>query len=334
MQSYYYINNINSNTVNNNKYVYIDSINLDIKMKSNMWTVDVREFIYSNSFLPNNVFETDFVFPFCTIKNVQLVNTKQDVILNQDNLIEYDGSFTMDADVNHFLENEIKDLNLAITCNTYLDNNVLSSISIETGKENLEGFCDELNGETKQLSFPYFNSVAISSERNIPLISEVNVDTKSGYSFVSSSVFVKPYTQFKDEAVDKILNLSSEGQITINQISSTISFDVNEKPCSFTLVEDNCRTTNDGDLCFNEKIIFDENTFTFEKYKNGINGFYIPFASHGMIENKITLSDCNNDLLTINVEQNFSFSSCNSKIEMEDATYDNKNKSIEEVYHD
>jgi len=338
MQSYYSINPLIKSFINTeNKYIYLSSVNGKINLENNIWDFNLKTYIYTNSFLPDNIYEANITLPFSKISDVQLIKTTNNFdIEGQNNLDEYECDFQVDIASSNLLSSIVTSINIPISINYFMNADVLSNISIMSDALNIAEFSNELQNSTKKMNFNYFNSIEVTSNICFPFPNTIKIDSENGYSYVGNTLQIHPNTDYSNNLISSIASISSSN-IYIQQISSIVSYNVSGKSSSFSFIDNTKKQINDEQtLLINNKYIYSSCINSFIENNNSVWGIWFTNGGSGNIQNIVKISDENSNVLTIAIKNKFDFKTCLglSKINLKKDTFELDNGFLEEVYND
>jgi len=338
MQSCYSINQlIKTNTNIENKYVFISSVNGEIKLSNNIWDISLNTYIYTNSFLPDNIYEADITLPFAKISNVQLIKTKNNFdIEQQNNLDEYSCEFQVDIANSNLLSSTVTSLNIPIVVSYFLNSNVLSSTPISADSSTINGFKNELESSTKKMSFNYFNTVEVTNNKYVPFPNKIKIDSENGFSYVGEQLYLYPTKSYEENLISDIVDISSTN-ICVTQVSSIVNYNVSGKSSSFSSIDKTENKINGKQkLSINGKYKYSASNNSFIEDINGENGLWFVNGGFGDIESIVKIEDQHSNVLTIHIKNNFNFqnSLSLSNIELKKDEFKLDENFIEEVYYD
>ena len=315
----YNIEQLSGNTVNNYRYVYVDSVDGNLTMHDNRWLIDLSFYIAMGGNLPMNMLNTSITLPYATISAISLNYNPYSSIpsfVRQPNICKvYQASINIDTSGNKFFEQQISNYDMYLLFSFNYDPEIISKTTFNNESSETNNFLNEWILQKQSLHFNYSNYLKFTNL-------EGWFDNSNQYYLISSSdggysnqsvIYYKMNNECDElkKPITYLLTLQTKESVTITNYRVNFYYSVGNETKIHEYHYENKDILPIIDTCdINLNVITAYDDITKDVTTNliGNKGFYIPIRSAGYYE-VITQIAQNNNIKTYCFHKNFSFSS-------------------------
>lgn len=302
--SNYQIKHLVNNPINDNKFIYIDSIDGNLVIKNNKWFFDLNYYVIDNATLPPNIFNACLELPFADIKDIQLLYVASGNIpswvTQKENCKIYKSTFSIDTNESKFFDQILTKYLMYLQFSFDINTNVVNNSSIDVTQSDLDSFILEWNLIHQTLSFDFSNFVDLNDDGGVfGNGNQYYLNSKTGYSISENNISYQLNENLSDRtfAINNLLTLKTSSPFLINKIITKFHYSIEDVQGINTYEN----TNNDliyvydtYDIEFNKKTLYDEAKNEVVDSLNGVEGFYIPKKSNGYFEVLVTITQNEN----------------------------------------
>jgi len=318
----YYIKQIPNNKFNKYKYGYLDHMETLINMKDHYWNFAMELYCADNSSLPLNTLTLDMQLPYQTVSNVQFnlasdqTGVKDKVVYNIDYAKKYIANFNVDISQNEFLKQKLSNAKIDINLQMQIDPDPISKASFGPKQEDLDGLINEYGEQRFNFFYYYTNTHKINKQGQVQ--NDYGFQLKGGNECVRRCALVNCVGDdllYNKQSIIQLANINSLDDFQVLSAKVKFNYWIGEDTETKSIESElNVKSS----LTKNINIEFTKSTnYDFVNNKVildplGINGFYIPKASHGYFELELKINQ-NNNINNFVITNNFVFDNVDVK---------------------
>jgi hypothetical protein len=313
MQTNYYINTLQTNTFNSNKYVYIDSFDGNISIENNKWKYDLNFYLIQNAILPPSCYQLDLSSTIGEYKNIQLFEKQTSYIpyfiSQQEYCTIYTCSFTAEVSP-EMLTNDITNAMINFYPTIYIDEKVFKDPNYKTDVTTTNNFMNELATCKISANFNYSNVVNVANNQSgvFQDCTKIYLNSKTQSYYTGESIYIENALKNNYQSIADIAYLITEKNIIVKKVKYNFIYSLDGGAATQEFIyEENVEKVVD----YAYKISLPCKTFfdgTKVREDNaGVLGFMIPVASQVQTNICVLYTDNVNNVRKININFDFEF---------------------------
>lgn len=295
----YYVKKLPENPVNNNKWIYIDSSDGNVKIEDNKWYFDIKLYIIQNLSLPVNTFSLDMSSQIIDIKdldvNTTLIDKVPDWVKQPTCCKAYETKFSIDTNECKLFEQALTNYKLALKFKLDVDTKIIDEQKLSISDTDMKEFLGECYTQESNLSFLYSNYDELKQDKGSFSISNgyyLN-STKDSYSEDSTIYYsLNNETKDTDQPIKNLLSIDFDSEYTIEAMKVHFTYEVfgkAQKDLEYE-VKDPYYGNTKKEITYDSCTYYNEAEGEVKNQVSGIQGFYIPVAATGIYEVSIKLN--------------------------------------------